>query len=386
MHRAERYRKIAQNASRDVLSELIAELLILAQETDRPEVAKWARLELGGYFRGNSALTEDVVVPEYRIVVGQYWDRYGRPLVITDSRLHFVNEYRLRYSVLELEKMESHSGELAIDDPKFTEMIRKQFNVEVHQFRFGPSGISGVLSGIRTTLIDKLEEVRQSSNDAGTALEIDGFPRSRAKWWRRFTGRELKPLSHLQNNMTRKILFLASNPTNTGRLRLDKEAREVDEGLRRSSERRQFDLSVKFAITVGDLRRALLDHSPRIVHFSGHGTGGGGIVVEDGDGEAYEIPKDALAGLFELFAGQIECVVLNACYSDVQADAIARHVPYVVGMNASVSDKAAIEFAVGFYDALGAGKSVEEAFRFGRNAIALKGIPEDLIPILKKKL
>jgi hypothetical protein len=54
-------------------------------------------------------------------------------------------------------------------------------------------------------------------------------------------------------------------------------------------------------------------------------------------------------------------------------------------MKDAVSDDTALEFAVGFYDALGAGKSIEDAFQFGRNAIALKGIPEHLIPILRKK-
>jgi hypothetical protein len=185
--------------------------------------------------------------------------------------------------------------------------------------------------------------------------------------------------------VVRKILFLASNPTDTGRLRLDKEVREVEEGLRRSNERDHFDLIPRFAVRVEDLRRSLLEHSPRIVHFSGHGAGTDGIVVENEQGQASEVPNDALAKLFELCAGHIECVVLNACYSDAQADAIARHIPYVVGMRTAVSDDAALEFAVGFYDALGAGRSVEDAFEFGRNAIALKGIPEHLVPILKKK-
>ena len=134
--------------------------------------------------------------------------------------------------------------------------------------------------------------------------------------------------------MIRRVLFLASNPANTGRLRLDKEMREVDEGLRRSNKRDQFDLVAKLAVRVDDLRRSLLNHSPRIVHFSGHGAGAGGIVVENEKGEAYEVPNDALAGLFELCAGHIEYVVLNACYSDVQADAIAKHIPYVIGMTA----------------------------------------------------
>ena len=36
--------------------------------------------------------------------------------------------------------------------------------------------------------------------------------------------------------MIRKILFLASNPTDTGRLRLDKEVSQIAEGLKRSNE------------------------------------------------------------------------------------------------------------------------------------------------------
>jgi hypothetical protein len=184
--------------------------------------------------------------------------------------------------------------------------------------------------------------------------------------------------------MVRKILFLAANPTDTGRLRLDKELREIAEGLKRSNERNKFELISNFAVRVEDLRRSLLDHSPRIVHFSGHG-GVDGIVVEDDQGQTFEVPSGALAGLFELCAGQIDCVILNACYSDVQADAIAEHIPYVIGMKSTISDDVAIEFAVGFYDALGAGKPIEDAFRFGRNAIALRNLPEDQTPVLKKK-
>ena len=54
-------------------------------------------------------------------------------------------------------------------------------------------------------------------------------------------------------------------------------------------------------------------------------------------------------------------------------------------MSKAIGDRAAIEFAVGFYDALGAGKSVEFAHKFGCAAIRLAGISEQLTPILKKK-
>lgn len=182
----------------------------------------------------------------------------------------------------------------------------------------------------------------------------------------------------------RTILMLASSPVNTARLRLDKEAREIDEGLRRAQKREQFTLQHKWAVRPDDLRRALLDFHPQIVHFSGHGTGEKGLVLENDTGKAQLVPTLALANLFKLFANRgVECVVLNACYAEVQAEAISEHINYVVGMSNEISDDAAIKFAVGFYDALGAGWSYEDAFDMGCSAIALEGIPEELTPVLK---
>lgn len=182
-----------------------------------------------------------------------------------------------------------------------------------------------------------------------------------------------------------KVLFLASSPLDEARLRLDQEAREIDEGLRRSRKREQFRLEQRWAIGTDGLRRALLDTEPQIVHFSGHGSGQSGIVVEDDGGMSKLISNEALAQLFALCADHVECVLLNACYSEVQAAAIAQHINYVIGMSHAIGDKAAIKFATGFYDALGAGKTIEIAFKFGCNAIQLENIPEHLIPTIKRK-
>lgn len=184
----------------------------------------------------------------------------------------------------------------------------------------------------------------------------------------------------------RKILILASSPIDKARLRLDAEVREIDEGLRRAQKREQFTLEQKWAVRPDDLRRALLDLNPQIVHFSGHGKGEKGILLENDKGEAQLVPTNALTNLFKLFASRgVECVVLNACYAEVQAKAISEHINYVVGMSDEISDRAAVKFAVGFYDALGAGWSYEDAFDMGCSAIALEGIPEELTPVLKKK-
>lgn len=180
--------------------------------------------------------------------------------------------------------------------------------------------------------------------------------------------------------MLKTILFLASNPLNTDRLRLDEEIREIDEGLRRSEKRNQFTIQQKWALRPDDLRRAMLDFEPHIVHFSGHGAGSDGIILEDNSGNPTYVSTEALSGFFELFPN-VECVILNACFSAAQANAIVQHVRYVIGMQQQIGDVAAIRFAVSFYDALGAGKSIEYAYKLGCNAIHMAGVSEHLIPV-----
>ncbi len=183
----------------------------------------------------------------------------------------------------------------------------------------------------------------------------------------------------------KKILILSANPTDTSKLRLDEEVREIQAGLERAKRREQFEIICKWAIRPDDLRRALLDHEPQIVHFSGHGTGTDGLALENNSGETQLVSTDALARLFKLFKGKIECVLLNACYSELQAKAIYQHVDYVVGMSQALGDRAAIEFAIGFYDALGAGRTIEDAYEFGCTSIDLEGIPESSTPVLKTR-
>lgn len=180
------------------------------------------------------------------------------------------------------------------------------------------------------------------------------------------------------------ILILAANPKNTTQLGLDEEFREIHGVLGRVGRQDQFVLKQQWAVTSRAVQTAMLDFNPQIVHFSGHGEGNKGLVFDDGTGQVKFVDAEALAGLFKLFAKQVECVILNACYSEVQADAIARHINYVIGMNQPIGDKAAIEFAVGFYNALGAGRIVEEAYEFGCNAIQMAGISEYQTPVLRK--
>lgn len=181
------------------------------------------------------------------------------------------------------------------------------------------------------------------------------------------------------------VLFLTADPTEASRLRLGEEVREIQEKLQLAKLRDLFVLHQRMAVRPPDLIQALLDVQPHIVHFSGHATCSGALCFEDTLGKIHPIQPDALAAVFEQFADHVNCVILNACFSEAQAGAIADHIDYVVGMTTEIEDKAAIAFSIGFYQAIGAGLSVEKAYRLGCVQIRLQGIPAHLTPVLKRR-
>jgi hypothetical protein len=79
----------------------------------------------------------------------------------------------------------------------------------------------------------------------------------------------------------------------------------------------------------------------------------------------------ALAELFQVFRGGIRLVVLNACFSLPQAEAIAKVVGCSIGTSSAISDAAAITFGARFYAAIAFGHSVQTAFDQARAALAL---------------
>lgn len=182
---------------------------------------------------------------------------------------------------------------------------------------------------------------------------------------------------------TIKVLILTANPSNSDRLRLEQEVREITAELERAKLRDSFSLIHKGAVRVPDLARALLQTEPAIVHFSGHGTGEPGLVLEDDAGQAKLVPTAALVELFRLYRNTVKAVFLNACYSDVQAEAIYQQIDCVIGMNQAIGDKTAIQFAPKFYAALAQGCSFQTAFDYAKAVLQLDSNPEIATPILK---
>jgi hypothetical protein len=177
------------------------------------------------------------------------------------------------------------------------------------------------------------------------------------------------------------LLFLAANPSDTAKLALDREAREIDQRLLSARRRDAFHMEQAWAVRTTELQACLLRYRPAIVHFSGHGSPAGELLLEDEMGSAARVDPAALATLFRILK-VARCVVLNACFSEIQARGIAEHVDCVVGMADAIPDTSALAFAGAFYQALGYGEDMQTAFDLGKNQIDLLGLGKGTAPVL----
>jgi hypothetical protein len=179
-----------------------------------------------------------------------------------------------------------------------------------------------------------------------------------------------------------KVLFLAANPVGTSQLGLDEEIRAITQKIRASEYRDCLDLVSVWAVRPDDLLQSLNEHQPQIVHFSGHGSPAGEIVLTDDQGRPKPVSARAFEALFTTLRDNVRVVLLNACFSQRQAQAIVQVIDCAIGMDTAIGDRAAITFAASFYRALGFGRSVVEAFEQGKVALLLEGIPEETTPRL----
>ena len=201
------------------------------------------------------------------------------------------------------------------------------------------------------------------------------------------------------------ILFLAANPSGTDLRAIDREERAIRVELKGSGYRERFELKSRWAAEPLDLLRELRALKPTVVHFSGHGgrngthehqsdrgprrdigdlgpNAGHGLYFQDRHGRAQLVSTEALEETFGAAGASVKLIVLNACYSEAQAQALLPHVGCVVGMSGAVRDDAARSFAIGFYGGLGEREPVAAAYRQGCAALHLEGLHDSARPQL----
>ena len=172
-----------------------------------------------------------------------------------------------------------------------------------------------------------------------------------------------------------RILLLSASPWKMSRILVDAEAREIFERIQEGAYRDRFELCNHTAVRPGDLQRLLLMHEPHIVHFSGHGSKNGKIVLGEPHGRAKALDQHRLTDVFALYNNHVRLVLLNACFTAAQARSIAEVVDYSIGTATPIGDKASVAFAGAFYRALGFGKSIRDAFKSATAELALTKMP-----------
>jgi WD40 repeat protein len=217
---------------------------------------------------------------------------------------------------------------------------------------------------------------------------------------------------------TIKVLLFAASPRGAAPLDLPREFREIDEEVRMSPHRAAVELILVPGTRPVDLLRKLNENRPQVVHFSSHGEPGelilesgeeeadeaglGGALLrsaderdmkrlrpepdasgETGSGQPHRVGRSALVDVLRSCdEGNLRLVVLNACHTRTQAEALTEVVDCVVSMNRAISDRAAIKFAASFYGALAYGRSVRTAFEQGLARLSAEGISETDTPEL----
>jgi hypothetical protein len=165
------------------------------------------------------------------------------------------------------------------------------------------------------------------------------------------------------------VQFLLANPEAHGRNRLDVDVREVEAVSREFPGR--LDIRVSHATRLQDLIRVLAGGGIDIIHFAGHGTPDGQLIL-DGPAGGRPIDLGDFAGLIKA-AGYPRCVVFSSCFSGVYLPLLRGGAEYVVGSEEALSDKSAVHFSAAFYRCLAGDRPVPDAVSFAAAAMKIAG-------------
>ncbi|MEZ4434645.1 MAG: hypothetical protein R3F65_19760 [bacterium] len=171
----------------------------------------------------------------------------------------------------------------------------------------------------------------------------------------------------MTHKMTRqpRIVMMGNNPDPDFPLDLEAEARAIEAALADdSSADATLPVIVYTQSTTLDLYDVLRTPSLQVLHLSGHGTQGHGMVTTDADGMPVPLGAATLPAILRLVP-HLRLLVLNGCYTRAHAQAIAaRFGGCVVGIGGKLDDRAARGFARLFYRGLARGLSVKQAFEW----------------------
>src|SRR5689334_2788503 len=118
--------------------------------------------------------------------------------------------------------------------------------------------------------------------------------------------------------MPMKVLVLVANPVDQNHLRVAAESRDIRAAVHQIPGHRLAIVHIG-SVRTSDLIDLLQDERPDIVHFAGHGSEDGEVVLENDEGIASPVKRADLTKIFKLLGENApRCVVFNSCYTLAQ--------------------------------------------------------------------
>jgi formylglycine-generating enzyme required for sulfatase activity len=192
-----------------------------------------------------------------------------------------------------------------------------------------------------------------------------------------------QPIQSLTVTPPLRILAMIANPEDLEPLDVARERQRIETAIQDLHEEGFVNLTWLPGQTWRDLMRAMRRGPWHIFHFTGHGgfdphTDEGLLALADDQGKKHLLPATQLASLLADHH-PLRLVLLNSCegargseldiYSSTAAILVRRGVAAVLAMQHEITDRAAIEFARVFYEALADGLPVDTAATEARVAV-----------------
>lgn len=173
-----------------------------------------------------------------------------------------------------------------------------------------------------------------------------------------------------------RVLFLWATPIGTSKLNIPEECNATRTALQNTN----IKVHERANVNKDEFMNETIDKKPAILHFSGHGRLGQGLVIQNEAKNGIDVlTAFQIETLFKDFTEEfpIQAVIFNACYSQEQAEVIKEYVPCVIGTMEKIKDEHAIAFSKGFYAQLARNPhDIQLAYKRGKTRAITEGADE----------
>ncbi|MCG9889587.1 MAG: tetratricopeptide repeat-containing serine protease family protein [Thermosynechococcaceae cyanobacterium MS004] len=176
--------------------------------------------------------------------------------------------------------------------------------------------------------------------------------------------------------VSRTILILPSNPKKIEHAIWKQNHKEIRDALRRAKNGKQFYLEERSDISASELSQELSAIEPYIINIFGRDSGIEKLAIEENpEKNSLQEPRKSklIAELLQLHNRSIKCIVMNRCYSEIQAKEIVQYVDFLIGVSDELEDSKSSIFIEEFYYQLGCDRTIRDAYKLSCNLVERKG-------------